>query len=133
MTEKTVSHPIVFDNLKARIEQLERRADSLRSGLDEIAVLFTWTSERAIPADALQKVAMSDEQVAAHRQWDGALLSDELVRLFLQAHTLATRLKYLVPVEEKQALIGAVVAAFRQAVAARHLKAPVEMEVSIGD
>src|SRR5438128_11699467 len=133
MTAQTELHPIMFDNLKARIEQLERQADSLRSGLDELAVLFTWTSERAIPAGALQKVALSDEQVAAQRQWDGALLPEELVRLFLQAHTLATRLKYLVPVEEKQALIGAVVAAFRQAVAARHFQAPLEMELTIGD
>jgi len=60
-------------------------------------------------------------------------LYDELVRLFLQAHTLATRLKYLVPRDEKSEVVQAVVVAFRQMADALNLKPPIEMEVTIGD
>ncbi len=133
MTMYIESHPIVFDKLKERIEQLEHQADALRSGLDEIAVLLAWTTERSIPPSALQKIAISDEQIIVHRQWDGTSLSDELVRLFLQAHTLATRLKYLVPHEQKQAVVQAVIETFRQLAEAQQLQVPVEMEITIGD
>jgi len=119
--------------VREQLKQLEQQADALRSGLDEMGVLLTWAAERSIPPSALQKVAVTDEEIADNRHWNGELLPDELVRLFLQAHTLATRLKYLVPPDQKQTVISAVVETFLKMAEAQHLQVPVEMEVTIGD
>jgi len=122
-----------INDFKVRLEQLERQADALRSGLDDVALLFAWTMERAIPFDAFQRVIIADEQIAAHRQWNGQTVSVELARLFLQAHTIATRLKHAAPREDKDAVVAAVVKTFRHMAAERHFQAPIEMEVTIGD
>ena len=133
MAAQTKAQERVLNQLKVRIEQLEQQADALRSGLDEIAVLLEWTAEHSIPASALERIMIGDEQVVAARQWDSEQVPDELARLFLQAHTLATRLKQAVPPEEKQAIVSAVVETFRQVAESEHLQVPVEMEVTIGD
>lgn len=133
MAAQMDTQAVVLNQLKARIEQLEQQADALRSGLDEIAVLLTWTSERSIPPSELDKIAVGDEQVTVARHWDGQVVPGELARLFLQAHALATRLKRIVPPEEKQAVVNAVVETFRKKAEAQHLKVPVEMESTIGD
>jgi len=133
MTAQINPSPVMVNEFKTRLEQLERQADALRSGLDDIALLFTWTMERAIPADVLYRVAITDEQIAAHRDWDDQLVPVELARLFLQAHTVATRLKNLAPRDEKDAAIAAVVQAFQRVAQERQWQVPVTMEVTIGD
>jgi hypothetical protein len=133
MVVQAKSDATVVNELKARLEQLEQQADALRSGLDDIALLFTWTMDRSISSSILQKILIGEEQVAAQRQWDGQTVPVEVARLFLQAHTVATRLKHLVPREDKEAAVKAVVETFRQIAQEQHWQVPVEMEVTIGD
>ncbi len=133
MVTQTKPDPAEVNELKTRIEQLEQQADALRSGLDDIALLLSWTMERAVPSSALQRVPISEDQIAVHRQWDGQMVPAELARLFLQAHTVAARLKHLVPAEDKDAAISAVVDTFRRIAEEQHLQVPVAMEVTIGD
>lgn len=125
--------PFALSELRGRIEQLEQQADALRSGLDEIVTLLEWATQRSIPASALLKIPVTPQEIAAQRSWDGQTLPDELVRLYLQAHTLATRLKYLVPSSEKQAIVNAVVETFHKMAEAQQFSIPVEMEVTVGD
>jgi hypothetical protein len=127
------TQPDIVSELKARIEQLERQADALRSGLDDVALLLSWTMERSVASNVLRRVPITEEQAIAYREWDGETVPLELARLFLQAHTVATRLKHLVPEQDKAAAVEAVVATFRQMAAEQHIQVPVQMEVTIGD
>ncbi len=113
--------------------RLEQEAAALRSDLDEMAVLLSWQTTQTIPPDTLQKIGVSEAEVADYRKMVGAQFPDAVLRLALQAQKAATRLKQSVRPAEREAAIRAIIDTLSQAVMALGLTVPAELEAMIGD
>jgi len=122
-----------LDLMRERVIRLEQESAALRADLDEIAVELSWQADQAVSPHTLQKIAVSESEIVGYRKLIGAQFPDAVLRLTLQAHKAATRLKQSVHAEERQAALGAVMAAFHQAATSLRLTIPDELEAAIGD
>jgi hypothetical protein len=133
MAIQPVSIETTFNAMRERAVRLEREAAALRSDLDDMSILVMWQTQHAVTVEALQRVSVTDDDLTAYQRHYGAPLSRPVLRLVLQAHTAATRLKLSLPVSERAAAINAVRSALEQAAAQADLTIPEELEAMVGD
>lgn len=133
MAVQPVSIETTFNAMRERAARLEREAAALRSDLDEMSILMMWQTQHSVTPEALQRVNVSDDDLAAYQRHYGAPLSRPVLRLVLQAHMAATRLKLSLSVSERAAAINAVRGALEQAAAQQGLIIPEELEAIVGD
>jgi hypothetical protein len=133
MTARLEMQTTVLSELKTRVQQLEQQSNTLRANLDDVMVLLDWAVENKIPVRAIETISVSPADIAATQQWDNVIVPEELARLFLQAHSLAARLKQIVPANEKQAVVESVAETFRQIASRKNLQIPLAMDVTLGD
>jgi hypothetical protein len=124
---------ISLNSMRERTVRLEQEAAALRSALDEMALLVSWQASRSVSADTLQKIAVSENEVASYRRLVDGQFPDPVLRLALQAQKAATHLKRSVPPVEREAAVDAIIDALHQAAAALNLTIPDELEATIGD
>jgi hypothetical protein len=117
-----------FGNLETLMQ-----TNTLRTNLDDVMIPLNWAVERTIPARAIETILVNSAEIARAREWDDVTVPEGLARLFLQAHILATRLKQLVPTNEKHAVIESVAETFHQIAEREHFQIPLEMDVTLGD
>jgi hypothetical protein len=111
-----------LDLVRERALRLEQESAALCAELDQVAIQL-----------GLQKIAVSETEIASYRKLTGAQFPDTLLRLALQAQKAATRLKQSVQPEEREIAIRAVLTAFQQVAASLGLTLPDELEAAIGD
>jgi hypothetical protein len=133
MAVQPVSIETTFNAMRERAVRLEHEAAALRSDLDEMSIQVMWQTQHAVTSEALQRVSVSDDDLATYQRHYSAPLSRPVLRLVLQAHTAATRLKLALPTAERSAAIDAVRGALEQAAAQAGLVIPEELEAMIGD
>jgi hypothetical protein len=122
-----------LDLVRERALRLEQESAALCAELDQVAIQLGWQSTRSVSPRTLQKIAVSETEIASYRKLTSAQFPDTLLRLALQAQKAATRLKQSVQPEEREIAIRAVLTAFQQVAASLGLTLPDELEAAIGD
>jgi len=122
-----------LDLVRERALRLEQESAALRAELDQVAIQLGWQSTRSVPPRTLQKIAVSESEIAQYRKLTGAQFPDVLLRLTLQAQKAATRLKQSVRPDEREMAMRAVMESFQQVAASLGLTIPDELEAAIGD
>ena len=133
MAVQSISIEATFNAMRERAVRLEREAAVLRSDLDEMSILMMWQTQHSVTPEALQRVSVSDDDLAAYQRHYGTPLSRAVLRLVLQAHAAATRLKLSLSGSERVAAINAVRDALEQAAVRQGLIIPEELEAIVGD
>lgn len=129
--------PVLVEN-PAELEALVRRV--VREELERLgqidpfaALLAEWEARRAISTATLQRVPVGAGELERYQASLAGKHDERLLRLVLQAHKAATRLKQTTPLAERQAAITAIIAALRSSAAALGLELPPELEAIVGD
>ncbi|MFQ6015254.1 MAG: hypothetical protein ACE5NP_07415 [Anaerolineae bacterium] len=133
MAGQSVALDTTLEAIREQAKRLEQEAAALRAGLDEIAILLAWTLEHSVSPSALQKVPVTDAELAQYRVMLTEDYPDDLLRLTIKAQKVASQFKRALPLKERQAAIDALIAAFNAVAEAEHLAIPDELEAAIGD
>ena len=133
MSVRQISPETTLTVVREQLKQLEQQADALRSGLDEISILLAWTLEHSVSASALQKVTVTERELAEYQAMLTEKYPDSILRLVIQAQKVASQFKRSLPPEDRNLAIRALHAAFDSAATSENLSIPDELEAVIGD
>ncbi|MCW5852855.1 MAG: hypothetical protein KIT87_22475 [Anaerolineae bacterium] len=129
------SNPLVttIETLRDRVRHLEAETMALRSDLDLMLVWANWEAKKTVSPEAIRAVVVPQAEVEDYGRFLSGQFSEDVLRLTLQAHKVASFLKQRVRREEEGAAITAVVEAAVQIAAESGFELPIEMEAVIGD
>lgn len=129
--------PALVENqaeLEALVRHVVREEPERLGQIDPFAALLAeWEMRRAISTATLQRVPVGGGELERYQASLGGQHDERLLRLVLQAHKAATRLKQTTPLAERQAAIAFIIAALRSAASALGLELPPELEAVVGD
>ena len=119
--------------VREQLRQLEQQADALRSGLDEINVLLTWSMEHSVSPSAIRKITVSEKELAQYRAMLTEKYPDAALRLVIQAQKATSQFKRSLPPDERQAALRALAVAFDAVAQSENLTIPDELRAVISD
>ncbi|MCL4395722.1 MAG: hypothetical protein M1482_13125, partial [Chloroflexi bacterium] len=84
-------------------------------GLDEISILLAWALEHSVSPTALQKVTVTERELAEYQAMLTERYPDPILRLVIRAQKVASQFKHSLPPKDRQLAIQALFAAFNSA------------------